>query len=315
MSTERNTPRLRNALLAVFAALSAATSAHAYVIITYDYQPTVDLPGYTTWTLTANTDNGSQIQGFDFASRPEYGFFGSMNQVNPAGISTIFQDANAFFSFVGADVSQDSQFLFNSGQVTVPAGHASESSTELRAVFAAPAPLGTSVPFVQLVTPDASPYFTFTGQIQTVVGGSVSDHNVSGSRPFNCLDCEPHPYASTIDDVIANDPGMVMAMFSAVNPADAWHDFMFQSYTPGFGGSGSGPAAPATFDPDTQKFSWTTIGSAPGTYVWQVSATNFYGTDSGSITVRIVAVPEPATRSLLSLVVIGGFGLIRRLPT
>ena len=141
-------------LLIVLAVLAWAVSSQAAVFVTSSGSPTVGLPGYTTWTVFANTNDGSQIRGFDFASQPTFGFFGPMNQVNPAGQRTVFQDNNAFFPFVGADVSQDSQFKFLSAAVTKPAGFDSEGPDRLRSVFAAPAPLGTSVQFAQLVIPN-----------------------------------------------------------------------------------------------------------------------------------------------------------------
>ena len=79
-------------------------------VITSTGTPTTGLPGYTTWTVNATSDAGP-INGIDIT------FTGAMNQVNPAGNATIFTDANAFFSFVGADVSQDSQILFPSSGI------------------------------------------------------------------------------------------------------------------------------------------------------------------------------------------------------
>lgn len=174
---------LRNTFFATLAVLGVAASSQAAVIISSVGTPTVNLPGFTTWTLTATTDQGS-IQGFDFASKPEYGFFGAMNQVNPAGNATIFTDSNGFFGFVGADVSQDSQFKFATSAVTVPAGFAEEGPTKLRAVFAAGAPLGTAVAFAQLAIPDAAAgIVNFVGQVQVTTGSSVADVNVAGQVP------------------------------------------------------------------------------------------------------------------------------------
>jgi len=174
---------LRNMFFAISAVLGLAVSSQAGVLVSYDSAPTVGLAGFTTYTLTASTDDGSQIQGFDFGSKPEFGLFGSMNQVNPFGLVTVFNDNNAAIGAT-ADVSQDSQFKFNSGQVTVPAGFASEGADHLQAVFAAAAPLGTSVPFAQLAIPDAANgTVQFLGQIQTVVGTDVFDNDVSGMVP------------------------------------------------------------------------------------------------------------------------------------
>jgi hypothetical protein len=170
----------------MLAVLAVAASSQAAVIITQEGVPTDGMPGFTTWTLTASTDGlipGEQIQGFDFASQPAFGFFGAMNQVNPFGLATIFEDNNAAISAT-SHVSRDSQFKFTTSEVTVPAGFSSEGPNQLRSVFAAGAPLGTSVPFVQLAIPDAilAPVL-FAGQVQTVRGTAVVDNSVAGSVP------------------------------------------------------------------------------------------------------------------------------------
>lgn len=173
-------------LLAVAVGLSLVSVSQAQVYITYDASPTVGLAGYTTWTLKASTYDGRKIVGFDFASQPYYGFgfFGPMNQVNPAGVPTIFQDANIFFWYVGADVSQDSQFLFNTSAVVVPAGFASESSRELRAVIYSETSLGTTnVPFVQVVIPDDS-VVSFHGTVTVSQRGDFYDVPVRGIWPI-----------------------------------------------------------------------------------------------------------------------------------
>ncbi len=91
--------------LAIAVMFVVAVSANAAVVVTSTGVATTELSGYTTWTVNATSDSGP-INGIDVT------FTGAMNQVNPAGNATIFTDANGFFSFVGADVSQDSQFLF-----------------------------------------------------------------------------------------------------------------------------------------------------------------------------------------------------------
>ncbi len=168
--------------LAILAVLAFAATSQAGVIISKTQAPTVGLNGYTTVTLTAATDDGSQIQGFDFASQAQYGFFGSMNQVNPFTLPTIFNDNNTVIPAAGADVSADSQFKFKSSDLTIPAGFAEESASKLRAVFAASAPWGTSVAFAQLAIPDAAAgTVNYVGQVQTVVGAAVTNVDVSGA--------------------------------------------------------------------------------------------------------------------------------------
>lgn len=96
-----------------------------------------------------------QLVGFDFASLPQYGFFGPLHQVNPAGQPTIFQMLEIGFPYYGVR-EQDSYFKFFESNLSVPPGFSSESSTHLRSVFASPTSLGTSVPFVQLVISDSA---------------------------------------------------------------------------------------------------------------------------------------------------------------
>lgn len=172
---------LRNTFFATLAMLVAAASSQAAVIVSSTSAPTVGLAGFTTFTLTASTDQGS-IQGFDFASKPEYGFFGAMNQVNPFTLPTIFADNNAVIPATGNDVSADSQFKFQSSTLTIPAGFAEEGPAKLRAVFAAGAPLGAQVVFAQLAIPNAAAgSVDFLGQVQVVTGSTVADVNVVGS--------------------------------------------------------------------------------------------------------------------------------------
>lgn len=186
-SMTSKTSMLRNALFGVFAALAVAALSPASVIISSSGVPTPGLPGYGTFTITASTNDGSPIQGFDFASLPAFGFFGPMNQVNPGGNPTIFTDVfNICFFFNNCGLNQDSHFLFQSNQLTIPGGFASENATSLRAVFARGTPFGTSVPFVQLVIP---PFGTVqaVGQIQAVpTNSSPRDNNVAFSitNPF-----------------------------------------------------------------------------------------------------------------------------------
>jgi hypothetical protein len=180
----RTTFMLRYAM-AIVGVLSLAVSSQAAIIISQEGVPTVNMAAtHTTWTLTATATEGEQIVGFDFASLPAFGFTGPMNQINPAGNATIFTDSNGFFSFVGADVSQDSQFKFASANLTVPAGFASESATGLRAVFASGTSLGTIVPFVQLTIPNAAAAtVAYAGTVTTSTAGVFGDVPVAGIVP------------------------------------------------------------------------------------------------------------------------------------
>lgn len=135
--------------------------------------PTPGLPGYETWTLTARAGAGEKIVGFDFAGGGgTYGIFGPMNQINPVGLPTVFNDNNALFGLVGADASQDSQFKVKSTDgITIGAV---ESPGRLQAAFnylPAYVPTGESWPFAQLVIPIAGDLIYYIGTL-TVVDSS-----------------------------------------------------------------------------------------------------------------------------------------------
>jgi hypothetical protein len=128
--------------------------------------PTVDLPGFSTWKLTARSELG--IYGFDFFgprnSQPgdpsARGFFGPMNQVHPFGVMTVFDNVDVCPVCELVDNSwtiRDSHFLVGATPIVVLPGFAIESSTHLRAVFARQdSPSGNSWDFAQLVLPDAA---------------------------------------------------------------------------------------------------------------------------------------------------------------
>jgi hypothetical protein len=290
---------IHRAVVIVGVVLGFTTSLQAGVIVTMTSVPTVNLPNYTTYTLTASSDNGSQIVGFDFASQPTFGFFSSsMNQVNPVGQPTIFTDNNAFFPFIpGSDVSQDSQFKFNSSTVVVPSGFASESNIHLRAIFASSVGLGTTVAFAQIARPNVAGVFDFRGQIQTQLGSVIVDNFVAGGcLAPGCVPLPPQMADDIINNVNPNVPGLLAHTISASQIA-ALSNFQFDSYVPAPGFSGTGPATPATLNLSTRVFNWNTVGSHPGTYKWTMTAGNTAGFDNGSITVN-VTVPEPTSAGL-----------------
>jgi hypothetical protein len=137
------------------------------VTISARHQPTPQLPGFSTWTISASCN--LPIHTFEFGPYPtglfrDHGFHGLMNQVNPNGAPSVFQDTNAFFAWVGADPLQDSQFLVKSLDVSHTSGPASESGNILTAAFSKPGYFGTNIDFAQIVKPDNS-IVTFLGRV------------------------------------------------------------------------------------------------------------------------------------------------------
>jgi hypothetical protein len=123
-----------------------AVSANAAVVITLDGVATTGLAGHTTYTVKATSDSGP-INGIDVT------FEGAMNQVNPFSLATIFTDMNSAIAGSG-DVSQDSQFLFGSGDILSTA--TGEGDSLLKGAITNIAALGggQSVDFAQIVIAD-----------------------------------------------------------------------------------------------------------------------------------------------------------------
>ncbi|HEX2477315.1 MAG TPA: hypothetical protein VHK01_21340 [Lacipirellulaceae bacterium] len=159
------------------------------------HMPTPDLPGYSTWTLTASSEGG--ILGIDFFGRRESqpgdpdarGFFGPMNQVNPSGSPTTIDSVDVCPVCHLPDnswLAQDSHFLTGGRPIVVPFGFLSESTSHLRAIFArqGPGSFGNRFDFVQLVVPNEAPKPTeFRGIIVVGPDNNLREITFSGSLP------------------------------------------------------------------------------------------------------------------------------------
>ena len=160
---------MKRCTLAVVVMFVLAVSANAgSVTVSATSAPTAGLDGFSTWTVNATSDSGD-INGIDVT------FSGAMNQLNPFGLATIFQDMN---QALGADVSHDSQFLFKSNTILSTA--TGEDSSKLTGAITNIANLGggMSVDFAQIVIADGgsvtySAKFDDGGGVAAAADGTV----------------------------------------------------------------------------------------------------------------------------------------------
>jgi len=111
--------------LATTVSVNAAT-----VDVSTSSVPTPGLTGFDTWTVTLTASEGVLI-GFDATFTGE-----QINQINPFTLATVFSDSNAAITGSGADPAQDTQFLFNTGDLTIAPGTSEESGELLTSAFA-----------------------------------------------------------------------------------------------------------------------------------------------------------------------------------
>jgi hypothetical protein len=263
-----------------------ASAARAGVVVYSD----IDDVFKDKYDLKVATDDGSQIVGFDFASKPEYGISGNFSQIQPAGLPTVFADD--LFGFHTAD---DTQFKFNrSGVLIGPPGTVFESDTQLRANFTLLTPLDSRAPFAQIAT-HGNPFVDLQGEITTLKNGNETKNRVTGVCVWSCYAPSFGPAIYFVDD--ANNPGYVN---HTIAPGFELSNFRLHRFLPAFNQTGNAPAVPATFDFATRTFHWDTAGSPWGYYEWRLTASNMFGSNDDSIVVRLV-VPEPRIFHLLGV--------------
>ena len=168
------------AVVCTVALLSAPS--FATTIVTQTSAPTVGLPNFTTFTLTAASDQGNII-GFNFDSSggSGFGFSGPMNQENPFGLITIFDDvSDAAFFGAGLDPSQDSHFNVATADGIVV--NPFENGNKMTGAWNISSGSLAVLPLAQIVLPDGQ-IATYAGQITVAAAGGNILENVAGVVP------------------------------------------------------------------------------------------------------------------------------------
>ncbi|WP_442484648.1 PEP-CTERM sorting domain-containing protein [Aeoliella sp. SH292] len=293
-------------LFAVAITAFVAGVSNAAVVVTATSAPTTGLSGFETWTVRAASD-GMAINGIDIS------FDGAMNQVNPFGLASIFQDNNGTFVAVGANASQDSQFLFTSSQVL--SLNTSESATKLAGALTNLAALNTAnaINFAQIVIPVGGSV-AFTAGFDAGTGVSIPvTGNIGGG-------------GGAVDPVAIGNP----VSGSSISLQGAFEDgtgLLENAIVLTNGEPGSDPALAITslvISNDAEGlFSATFDGlsidlgldiakaiAGPGR---NVSALLTVNTNGGVLTYNLgAAVPEPSTVALSALALVGLVGFARR---
>jgi len=169
-------------VLATFALLLSVVPSCWAAQLDITAAPTADLPGYTTYKLFLALEGAEILRGIDADFR------GSMNQINPAGNSTVFHKESWPWAIIPPPLHLDSHFWFQEQQSWLTG--ASESNTNLTATFSGLAALPPSNPalLAKIVTNDPA---------------SVSYHlefDLGGGDPvvFGGFLAVPEPVSSTI---------------------------------------------------------------------------------------------------------------------
>lgn len=160
-----------------------ATASQAAIIVTQTPSPTTvndgTPTGGTTWTIGLEATEGEVIFGVDAE------FVGDLGQVNPLGMATPFQNLNGFFGDRGA--SEDSQFLFNSDQLSPPALAVEDAPNRLAAAITnlpgATQSDGRSVQLAQIALGPNGADYRFSIDVRDQSGAAIGNPTLSGSIP------------------------------------------------------------------------------------------------------------------------------------
>ena len=168
---------MRTLLVMTIAVLLAVSFAQATVIAVHDGgNPTVGLPGYTSYIVSLVSDTADAPAGYDSTMDPGHGFNGPMNQIpfGPAGTPTL-----TFADYVATE--QDSHFLLYDADITASVAP-SETSTFLGGGFALIVQTVNPLPLALIVIAD--------GEEVRLTGGA-GDASAGELFPLDLLIPEP----------------------------------------------------------------------------------------------------------------------------
>jgi hypothetical protein len=124
--------------VSLFAAVRSLAQEPAPPAIEITYAATPDAAAFTTYFVHVVPADGATVTSVD--GRFAAGLAGAMRQVNPFGLSTVLNDNNGFIISAGENPLADSQFEFNSNDVSFVV-NAGESGTVLSAALAGIEPM------------------------------------------------------------------------------------------------------------------------------------------------------------------------------
>jgi hypothetical protein len=166
--------------------------------------------------------------------------------------------------------------------------------------------VSSHVPFYQVVTTIDGAFLSATIGAEGGIEQRIENFEIGGGDP-------PMVGELMLTRYFLNEKVAGTVPLTGVVDVLVFDDVENPQYTPGFGANPNTQNLVFNFLPTLTvdgMFMWDTTGAAGGTYVWNITGTSQFGSDSGMIYVEIY-VPEPATFALCGLAVVALCALYR----